>query len=85
MRRYHFEFSGNIEQGAIEADLPDIAAARRDAVEAAREALIDGYVSRSADKSQRHWTVRVYDEERCLVAKVTFSGLECSDSSETGQ
>lgn len=76
MPRYRFEFAGNIEQGATEVDLPDAKAARRDAVQAAREALIDGYIASSTDKSTRQWIVRVYDDAGSLVVTVAFADLE---------
>lgn len=81
MPRYRFEFAGNIEQGALEVELPDATAARRDAVQAAREALIDGYIGSATDKSKRQWVVRVYDEAGHLVVTVAFADLEHCDGS----
>jgi hypothetical protein len=83
--RYRFEFAGNIEQGTTEVDLPDARTARREAVQAAREAMMEGYIASSTDMSKRQWMVRVYDEAGYLVVTVAFADLEHPEGREDEQ
>lgn len=80
MPRYRFEFAGNIEQGVTEVELPNLEAARQDAVQAAREALIGSHILSSTDNARRVWIVRVYDEAGHLLLTVSFADLEHSGS-----
>lgn len=67
---YRFEFSGNLEDGTAEVEFPDDEAARVDAVRAASEAIMAGYILDAAN-----WQVRVFGPAGSVVATVTFTNV----------
>jgi len=72
MPKFRFEFHEFANVDTLEVDLPDMDAARSQAVLEAREALVDGAIE-GVDRTAS--VTKVYDEAGYLVATVNFADL----------
>jgi hypothetical protein len=72
MPKFRFEFHEFAKSETLEVDLADIEAARQQALQEAREALVDGAIE-GVDRTGS--VTKVYDEAGYLVATVNFADL----------
>lgn len=72
MPKFRFEFHGLAKTDKLNADCPSIEAAHAQALQQAREALLDGAIEGG---DQTRPVIKVYDEAGYLVATVNFADL----------
>ncbi|MER8435680.1 hypothetical protein NKH36_02690 [Mesorhizobium sp. M1312] len=72
MPKFRFEFHEFAKTETLEVELPDVDAARNQAIQEAREALVDGAIE-GVDRTGS--ITKVYDEAGYLVATVNFADL----------
>lgn len=72
MPKFRFEFHEFANVDTLEVDLPDVDAARSQAMLEAREALVDGAIE-GVDRTAS--VTKVYDGAGYLVATVNFADL----------
>jgi hypothetical protein len=72
MPKFRFEFHEFVKTETLEVDFPSVEAAHVQAVQQAREALVDGAIE-GVDRTGS--VTKVYDEAGNLVATVNFADL----------
>jgi len=77
MPKYRFEFQDPEARPMDDIDLPDLQAARQEAIDSARDILTDAAMKNERPKG---WAVRVFDEAGRLRLQVDFDEVSIEPS-----